>query len=68
MNEESTKKAIGYGISSLLFAGAAAVTAFLPDAPSWLTGVLSSVAGIANLFGVRVVLPQKKVDKKELTR
>lgn len=68
MTEESAKKAIGYGISSLLFAGAAAVTAFMPDAPSWLTGILSSIAGVANLFGVRVVLPQKKTDKKELTK
>lgn len=68
MNEENAKKAIGYGVSALLFAGAAAVTAFVPDAPSWLTGVLSSVAGIANFFGVRVVLPQKNLGKKELTK
>lgn len=61
MEDEKLKKVIGYGISAVLFAGASAITAFLPEVPSWATGILSAIAGVTNLFGVKVVLPSKKV-------
>lgn len=64
MESETAKKAIGYGTSALLFGVAAAVTAFVPDCPSWLTGILSSVGGIANLFGIKVTIPSKAVRSK----